>query len=115
MGPVHLLQEEIVQKDLFKPPKDIFYSIEQKGPETKTAKKHFLDNINIEKEEPLQVRNSVNSPYVCDNENGDGVLGGAPEDLLVDAHVVASGVFERVAWSLSAASFKGFSALGVSP
>ena len=42
MGPVHLLE-------------DIVYSIEQKVPETKTAKKHFLDNINIEKEEPLQV------------------------------------------------------------
>ena len=51
MGPVHLLE-------------DIVYSIEQKVPETKTAKKHFLDNINIEKEEPLQVRNSVNLPYL---------------------------------------------------
>ena len=41
MVPVHLLQEDIVQKDLFKLPKDIFYSIEQKVPETKTAKKPF--------------------------------------------------------------------------
>ena len=32
MGSVHLVQEEIVKKDLFKPPKDIFNSIEQTHP-----------------------------------------------------------------------------------
>ena len=62
------------KKDLLKPPRDNTYSI----PETS----------NIEEEETPQVRNSVNLLYVCDNENGDGVLVGAPEDLLVDAQVV---------------------------
>ena len=52
MVPVHLLQEEIVRTDLFKPPKDIFYLLEQKVPETKTAKKNstamFKDHTNLE-------------------------------------------------------------------
>ena len=52
MVPVHLLQEEIVRTDLFKPPKDIFYLLEQKVLETKTAKKNstamFKDHTNLE-------------------------------------------------------------------
>ena len=96
MGSVHFVQEEIVKKDLFKPPKDIINSIEQNASETKTVKKHFLDKVDIEKEEPLKVRNSVNLPYLetpgnmsfkdsveTPEDSPEQILGDAQEDQVL--------------------------------